>query len=439
MFDRSNGLIGEVDRHCSIGYPISRESTNSSSRIQQQQKQQDHMNLLMSPTESTLDTNQGEYPFQELKTSSRSSLENEAEINEVGEVRPDQMHVVESLSGDVPALNSDGSSRENCDQDPFILDSSMPKQKKSKSKNILRLLKGNGKNTRSKKQSSDHNSTFDPTSAPKVSGSHSPKNNGNPDRKSPRSSVKTSSFSFPFLFHKQTAPSALQTIDCAPPSPPTNKPPLQNENSEAKSLSRKFDNMAWILRQLDNSCVTIERNLMKTFSQKIADWALYSWSASNESALASVTLSFRSELRLINTPPTSMRQHSADGIASASTDEMMESTSLDSTRFPILNPVDPSELLTSINVDECFILPSAHFPLLLCFNSENNAAGAPKGLSQGWMQNTVLSRSHSNSETIYRTSFEILGLHSKQWPNKIKDAFLVQCAVSGVIQESGVR
>lgn len=432
MFDKSIGLIGENDRPSSIGYPISRESTNStSSRIHQQQKQLDYMNLLISPTESTLGNSQGGYPFQELNALPVSSLDDYAESGDTGEERHYLSSVVESLSGDVPAIDSVGSLRENYDQNPLTSDSSTSIQKKNKSKSILRMLKGSGKNNRSSKKQSG----FDHNTAPRAGGSYSPTSNSNSLRTSPKSSMKTS-FSFPFVFQKQNVPSALQTIDCNPAPQQVDTPPQSKHVAEAMSLSRKFDNMAWILRQLDNSCLTIERNLMKSFSQKIADWALYSWSASNESALASVTHSFRSELRLINSPTPSSRQNHQDGIVAVT--GMLESTLLESMRFPILNPVDPSELLTSIIVDECFILPSAHFPLLLCFDSEYNSAGSP-GLAQKQTPHATLSGSSSSGETIYRISFEILGIHSKHWPAKVKDAFLIQCAVSGVVQASGVR
>jgi hypothetical protein len=438
MFDNSIGLTAENDRQSSIGYPISRESTNStSSMIQHQQKQLDYMNLLLSPTESTIGNSQEGYPFQALNASSPSSLDDNADNGDAGEERQLQSLDAESLSGDAPGRNSLGSLCDNDDQNPPTSEPSTSKQKKNMNKSILRMLKGSGKNKRSsKKQSLDQNNAFDhsTSNAPRVGESHSPTSNSNPHRKPPKSSIKTS-FSFPFVFHKQNAPSALHTINYTLPPPKIDTPPQCKHDTNTPSLSRKFDNMAWILRQLDNSCLTIERNLMKSFSQKIADWALSSWSASNESALASVTQSFRSELRLINSP-TLPKQNHPDGIVVGT--EVLESTLLESVRFPILNPIDPSELLTSVIIDECFILPSAHFPLLLCFNSEFHGAGSP-GLSKNQTPNLTMSRRNSSVETVYRTSFEIVGIHSKQWPNKVKDAFVLQCAVSGVVQESGVR
>ncbi len=439
MFDKSIGLIAENDRQSSIGYPISRESTNStSSMIQQQQKQLHYMNLLISPTESTIGNSQEGYPFQALNASSPSSLDDYAEYGDAGEELLHQSLAAESLSGDAPGMNAIGSSCDNDDQNPPKSESRTSKQKKNKNKSILGMLKGSGKNQRSsKKQSSDQNNAFDHSNndAPRIGGSHSPTSSSNPQRKSNKSSIKTS-FSFPFMFHKQNAPSALQTIDYAAPPPQIDTSPQCKHDADALSLTRKFDNMAWILRQLDNSCVTIERNLMKSFSQKMADWALSSWNASNESALASVTQSFRSELRLINSPTLS-KQNRPDGIDIGT--EVLESTLLESSvRFPILNPIDPSELLTSLIVDECFILPSAHSPLLLCFNSEYTGAGSP-GQSKIQTPNPTVSRRNRGGETLYRTSFEIVGIHSKQWPDNVKDAFVLQCAVFGVVQESGIR
>lgn len=428
MFDKSIGLIGENDRQSSIGYPISRESTNStSSRIQQQQKQMNYMNLLISPTESTVGISQGGYPYQERNAPSPSSLDDYAENGDDGEIV--------GSSGVTPAMNSVDSSNENYDQIPPTFDSSTTKQKKKKGKSILRMLKGSGKS--SKNQSSEDTNAFNHSASnvPVLGSSHSPTSSSNPQRKSPKSSSK-SSFSFPFMFHKQNAPLALKTIDNAPSPPQIDTPSQCDHDYEAMSLSRKFDNMAWILRQLDNSCLTIERNLMKTFSQKMADWALSSWSPSNENALASVTHSFRSELCLVNSPTPSAEQNNPDGVIAGT--EMLESTLLESARFPILNPVDPSELLTSVIVDECFILPSAHFPLLLCFNSKCHRDGL-LGLSQRQTPRPTQPCGNNSGETLYRTSAEIVGIYCKEWPNKVKDAFVIQCAVTGVVQESGVR
>jgi hypothetical protein len=254
-------------------------------------------------------------------------------------------------------------------------------------------------------------------------------NSGNSNKKSPRNK---SAFSFSNVFLKQQTSS--QTVECIPPPPPSWSSPLYYNAAQQTSLSVKFENMAWILRQLDNSCSTIERNLMKTFRQKMADWALSSWSASKENALASVTLGFRSELKLMNPSSSSKGGHRPN-------DNDIAVLSSTGARFPIVNPVDPSELLTSIDADECFILPSAHFPLLLCFNTEYHAIGSPRS----GRPNQTLSPQrgggggNGGGDTLYRTVVEILGLRSQDLTLNMKDAFIFQGAVAGVIQESGVR
>lgn len=171
---------------------------------------------------------------------------------------------------------------------------------------------------------------------------------------------------------------------------------------------------SWILRQIDNTCAAINKNLIKSFPQKMADWALYPWSASKENALASITQSFRNELCVLNSIGCSLSE----------------------TRFPVLNPVDSSELLTSVDADECFILPSAHFPLLLCFNSKPQptpSLAKAKGLH---------SMAHGCCrDTVYRTKVELLGLRSSSSSTMQGngEAHIVQGVVAGVMQESGAR
>jgi hypothetical protein len=444
IFDKAVGLFEDQERHCSGGYPINRESTTSS-RIKQHQKQVNFSQLSISPSEGSIGNNRccltstttmaaaakstswdgGGYPYQGLNTSSPSNMD-DIEVSDLGM----PILVTKSSSEDMPASAS-GSSRENYDHNSVALeqydDPMMSKQKNSKGKKILGIL---GKSMRGpRKPPSDQFGNVAPNFSTSLGGGAPSCNNGNSSKKSPRNK---SSFSFSSVFLKQQAPS-LQTIDCIPPPPPpsTGSSPNYNDASERLSLSVKFENMAWILRQLDNSCSTIERNLVKTFSQKMADWALSSWSASKENALASVTRGFRSELKLMNPPASSAGRHHPNGNTVAGQSSM-------STKFPILNPVDPSELLTSVDADECFILPSAHFPLLLCFHSEFHSGGSPS-------QNRTLSPQkgggdgNSSGDTLYRTSIEILGLRCTALPSKMKDAFIIQGAIAGAMQESGVR
>mmetsp|Transcript_34262 Transcript_34262/g.70148 ORF Transcript_34262/g.70148 Transcript_34262/m.70148 type:complete len:1741 (-) Transcript_34262:116-5338(-) len=238
-------------------------------------------------------------------------------------------------------------------------DTTQVSKKKGKGKKILKLFK---------KRSFKIPPTSDQSMPTKTS----------PDR------IPAKSFTFSNVFNKNTS----QT----------------KESNDEMSMSRQFENMAWILRQIDNTCSAIEKNLMKSFSQKVADWAL--WSSSKESALASVTQSFRSDLRLMNN----------SGQSSSSAEK----------RFPILNPLDPTELLTSVDANECFILPSAHFPLLLCFDSQ------PNTLLPTSLQNERSRNEGCSQDVLYRTKVEILGLSG----TPVGTAFSVQGSVAGVIQES---
>mmetsp|Transcript_8501 Transcript_8501/g.19026 ORF Transcript_8501/g.19026 Transcript_8501/m.19026 type:complete len:1924 (+) Transcript_8501:286-6057(+) len=423
MFDKS--ARKEKERHCSEGYPINRESTCSTSRMQQGQSQQDYSQLRIAASQSSIGGNgkangnttaktessgdDGEnYPSQEPNVfsppSSMDGAEGGGAVPEQQQQQPTSLMMESSLEDILASVS--GSSREKYDQNSTLEQNDSTKKKSKSKKNLLRILKGR---SFKKPSSFDHGgSTFTPSV-------------------SVDESKKSKSFSFPNVFHKQQQQTpVLQTIDCVPP--PTDSTSDGTISSESISLSRKFENMAWILRQLDNSCSTIEKNLTKTFSQKMADWALYSpWSAGKESALASVTQSFRSELRLMN--PSS---NSSDTALSELTETM---------RFPILNPVDPSELLTSVDADECFILPSAHFPLLLCFNSEQHV-GSPKAAAATAALPRQRSRHQDgggggSGDTLYRTRVEILGLRSALPPTG-KEAFVIQGTVAGVIQESGV-
>lgn len=151
-----------------------------------------------------------------------------------------------------------------------------------------------------------------------------------------------------------------------------------------------YENMSDFLTELDKICATIERSLQKSFRQKIADWALQPWSAGKDAALAEVTADMRSSLE------------------SAASPQML-----------LVNPVESSELLSSVDCNECYILPSAHFPILLTFNvSERRCSDSIVG-----------------EERLYRTRVELVSLKSSS-PSE-HQSFSVQGAVAGSISESG--
>jgi Phosphatidylinositol 3- and 4-kinase len=169
-----------------------------------------------------------------------------------------------------------------------------------------------------------------------------------------------------------------------------NKEPELSSLSLVQSPSTMYENMSDFLTELDKICATIERSLQKSFRQKIADWALQPWSAGKDAALAEVTAEMRSSLENAASRP-----------------------------MLLVNPVESAELLSSVDYNECYILPSAHFPILLTFNvSERRCSDSIVG-----------------EERLYRTKVELVSLKSTS-PCE-HHSFSVQGAVAGTISESG--
>jgi Phosphatidylinositol 3- and 4-kinase len=159
-----------------------------------------------------------------------------------------------------------------------------------------------------------------------------------------------------------------------------------------QSPSTMYENMSDFLTELDKICATIERSLQKSFRQKIADWALQPWSAGKDAALAEVTADMR---------------------------DCLETSLLASNQMLLVNPVESSELLCSVDCNECYILPSAHFPILLTFNvSERRAPDFIVG-----------------EERLYRTRVELLNL--KSTATCTYQSFSVEGAIAGSIAQSG--
>ena len=169
---------------------------------------------------------------------------------------------------------------------------------------------------------------------------------------------------------------------------------LKQLSTEMESLSVPFllENMSRFLTDLDGICDDIERSLLKSFSKKIADWALQPWSVTKETALAKVTEGMRAGLS----------RATADGL-------------------PLVNPLDASEVLMSLKTTDCFILPSAHFPLLLTFDVKNNESALTKA---------------KNDEQVYRTRVQVVALRGAG-STTTRRVYVVEAAVGGVVRESG--
>ena len=396
MFDKSAGCLEEEGKRLlgSEAYAMCRESSSSTSNKMHQMH--NFHDLTMNTTESFGDgdgrLSPDGYPTQSLTCSdgvpvSPGSTDGQQSIatdyHRSGACSTPSQSI--GSSHENHASNTQGEIHEQ------LIPTEPSRRKKSKSKAILKLLKPSKGFKRSSSSTSDN-----PSTAKSVQTGSSGKQ---------ISPGKMSTKLFPNMFSSKT----LQTIDGpAIPTLDSDTHSLTLHPPNSISLSRKFDNMAWILRHLDQGCQTIEKNLMKSFRQKMAEWALYPWSASKEMALRSVTDSFRSELQTMN------------GSDMKGTD-----------RFPILNPVDPSELLVSVDSEECFILPSAHFPLLLCFNSEQNI-GSPRAISNAHH------RQQNGADVMYRVKVEIMGVSCSE-ENHLGDIFAVQGAVGGTVQVSGPR
>ena len=197
-----------------------------------------------------------------------------------------------------------------------------------------------------------------------------------------------------------------------------------SEVSLSQSTDSLFCNTLKFLGELELVCVDIEKSLMRSFSQKFARWALQPWTANKESALAVVTNAMRKRLERCNRSASSM---------------------------PLLDPLDSScEPLSSIDSDECYILPSAHFPLLLTFDcqkrrtEDKNIIFSRHGMSKDNKDSQMSNKSTTSilfgEECIYRTTVELVALKgsrvSKNNEKLPTRGFIVHGSVSGSVVES---
>ncbi|KAL3928697.1 MAG: hypothetical protein SGBAC_012537, partial [Bacillariaceae sp.] len=135
----------------------------------------------------------------------------------------------------------------------------------------------------------------------------------------------------------------------------------------------------------------IERSLQKTFPQRIAGWALQPWSSTKETALLQVTNAMRDRLMLC-------------------------------TNTEFLNPLDSDEMIVGVDAAECYILPSAHFPVLLTFDCQD-------------LENRESPNNVFGVQKFYRTTVEIL--HVKcAGRAAVRRNFVVHASVGGAIQET---
>jgi len=186
---------------------------------------------------------------------------------------------------------------------------------------------------------------------------------------------------------------------------------------DVPSMPTLFENMGWFLSNLDQLCGNIEKSLLKSFSQKLTEWTLKPWSASKDKALTAGTIDMRNTMHEINSMGTR-----AD-------DEKKKWS-------PVINPVDSSEFLLSVVPEESYILPSAHFPLLLTFNSGSRTASSGVNLSP------TTASEKDKVDILYRTIVKVKAIRgnekSKRKVENEKEgfAYVVHAAVCGEIKET---
>ncbi len=175
--------------------------------------------------------------------------------------------------------------------------------------------------------------------------------------------------------------------------------------TDIPSTANLFENMGWFLSNLDQLCGNVERSLLKSFSQKLTEWALQPWSDNKGRVLTESTSELRKALRELNKHQRNLDENNQSNKRHWS---------------PVLNPMDSSELLLSVVPEESYILPSAHFPLLLSFDA------CPR-------------HAESGLKMFYRTRVTVVAIRggSKSNPLEENKVFVVHAAVGGTIKETG--
>ena len=185
-----------------------------------------------------------------------------------------------------------------------------------------------------------------------------------------------------------------------------------------------LENMSEFVKELDGICTSIEKKLLKSMSQKIAEWALQPWSASKSSVLHTLTAGMRESLDAHSGSPV------IESNAKPRSRRKSEPTS-NPNKFCLVNPLDSQELLVGVDHTECYILPSAHFPLLLTFDATERKFHPPASPAVTTASDVaspcMLQRGQERS---YRIVVQISNLVSSA------TRLVLHGAVGGVIQES---
>ena len=200
--------------------------------------------------------------------------------------------------------------------------------------------------------------------------------------------------------------------------------PMYLTINQTFSINTMFRRMDDFLEGLKNVCDIVEDNLQQSISEKIAKWTMQPWSDSKDRTLADVNATMRKALNKMNSLDSTKVKYPQNSGDETNT-------------LPLLNPLKSSELLLSLVPEECHILPSAHFPLLLSFNTFSRFNDSNYSNSRESQQ--LLDK--DSKEVLYRTKIEFLALkaNDKFESNGNNHDFVVHAAMGGQIQETEKR
>jgi hypothetical protein len=198
-----------------------------------------------------------------------------------------------------------------------------------------------------------------------------------------------------------------------------------------------LENMSEFVKELDGICTSIEKKLLKSISQKITKWALQPWSASKSSVLSSLTEGMRQSLAVHSgnvTAAKTMESSSSESLTTKARRRGSRGGASPEAPFCLVNPLDSKELLVGIDPKECYILPSAHFPILLTFDATERRQQhhhVSESLSFPSLPTLPsLLQGRGGQDQSYRIKVEICNVISSA------HRLVLHGAIGGVIQES---
>jgi hypothetical protein len=241
-------------------------------------------------------------------------------------------------------------------------------------------------------------------------------NTFSPKKATTTTTVRTTSMILPKAKKQPTTPNAAAVVVATSSSKEASLLLLRPPSSLLASRRRDvlFSNTLLFLEELEKVCVDIEKTLLRSFSQKITGWALQPWSKSKKTALAQVTHVMRERLAQCQTLP--------------------------------VNPIDSELMLVSLDTQGCYILPSAHFPLLLTFDCQEEEEEEVQEEDDPQISPKEKEKKGSSifgPEKLYRTKVELVelrvGASLRDRGGVTGRTYIAHGSVAGTVVESGRR